>query len=260
MNEPMIAGTPIAGARALVTGASRGVGRAFVSELLDRGADRVYAASRRPDPNGSNNTRVTPVRLDITNEEGVHAAALRCADVSIVINNAGIMLRTPLLGAPNRDAARSEMETNYFGTLSMCRAFAPILASQGGGAFVNMLSVVSWIASPFNGSYCASKSAQWALTNAIRTQLRSQGTAVVAVHCDWIDTEMAARVSATKLSPRTVAAQALDAVESGVREVLADASARRIKALLPDDQTEIYPAMEKSWDAQDWPWATSESR
>jgi NAD(P)-dependent dehydrogenase (short-subunit alcohol dehydrogenase family) len=252
MNAP--GGVTLAGAIVLVTGANRGLGKAFVEELLGRGVARVYAAARNPDTVDINNDRVVPIRLDVTKSDDVRAAASRCADVTVLINNAGAMLRTPLLAAPDLSAARSEMETNYFGTLAMCRAFAPVLAKNGGGAIVNVLSVVSWLASPFNGSYAASKSAEWALTNAIRVELRAAGTLVVGVHAGWIDTDMAANVPETKISTDDVAGQTLDAVERGDEEVLTDDSTRHVKASLPSDQTSLYPDVQKRWDANDWPW------
>ena len=146
----------IAGARVLVTGANRGLGSVFARTLVARGAGVVYAGAR--DPAQVTIPGVEPVRLDITSAEDVAAAAVRCADIDILINNAGLMRFAPVLAAPGIDAAREEMETNYFGTLRMCRAFAPILAAGGGGALVNMLSIVSWFANPLNSSYCASKS------------------------------------------------------------------------------------------------------
>ncbi len=247
-------GVAISGARVLVTGANRGLGKAFVEQLLDRGVAGVYAAARNPDTLDIDDDRVIPIRLDITNPDDVRAAASRCADVTVLINNAGAMLRTPLLAAPDLSAARSEMETNYFGTLAMCRAFAPVLAQNGGGALVNVLSVASWLASPFNGSYCASKSAEWALTNAIRTELRATRTLVVAVHAGWIDTDMAANVPETKLSTSDVAAQTLEAVQRGDEEVLTDDSTREVKASLPTDHSALYPEIQQRWDANDWPW------
>ena len=146
------------------------------------------------------------------------------------------------------------METNYFGTLAMARAFAPVLAAAGGGALVNMLSVASWLASPFNGSYCASKSAEWALTNAIRVELHDQGTLVVGVHAGWIDTDMAATVDDSKISPRDVATQTLDAVEKGQSEVLTDDWTRQVKDSLATDQDSLYPELQRRWDAGDTPW------
>ena len=256
MNDKMSAPgrVTIAGTHALVTGANRGLGKAFVAELLDRGVAVVYAAARNPDTVDINDERVVPIRLDVTKPDDVSTAASRCADVSVLINNAGAMLRTPLLAAPDLIAARSEMETNYFGTLAMCRAFAPVLAHNGGGAVVNVLSVVSWLASPFNGSYAASKSAEWALTNAIRVELRAAGTLVVAVHAGWIDTDMAANVPETKISTGGVAGQTLDALERGDEEVLTDDKTREVKASLPTDLTSLYPAIQKQWDAHEWPW------
>lgn len=253
-------GVAIAGARALVTGANRGLGKAFVEQLLVRGAAKVYAAARNPGAVGVDDDRVVPIGLDITEPDDVHAAAQGCADVSVLVNNAGAMLRTPLLAAPDLSAAREEMEINYFGTLQMCRAFAPVLARQGGGALVNIVSVASWLTSPFNGSYGASKSAEWALTNAARIELRSQKTLVVAVHAGWIDTDMAAAVSDTMISPRDVATQTVDAVEHGDEEVLTDAFTREVKASLSGDQAPLYSDLQRSWDAESWPWERGSQR
>lgn len=253
-------GVEIAGAHALVTGANRGLGKAFVRELLDRRAAKVYAAARNPETVSVDDDRVVPIGLDITKPDAVHAAAKRCADVSVLVNNAGAMLRTPLLAAPDLSAARDEMEINYFGTLQMCRAFAPVLARQGGGALVNIVSVASWLTSPFNGSYGASKSAEWALTNAARIELRSQGTLVIAVHAGWIDTDMAATVSDTMIAPRDVATQTLNAVQRGDDEVLTDAFTREVKASLSGDNAPLYFDLQKSWDAQDWPWERNPQR
>jgi NAD(P)-dependent dehydrogenase (short-subunit alcohol dehydrogenase family) len=247
-------GVAIAGAHALVTGANRGLGKAFVQELLNRGVAGVYAAARNPDTIDVSDNRVIPIRLDVTSPDDVRAAVSRCGDVAVLVNNAGAMLRAPLLAAPDLSAARSEMETNYFGTLAMCRAFSPVLAQNGGGALVNVLSVASWLASPFNGSYAASKSAEWALTNAIRIELRARGTLVVAVHAGWIDTDMAANVPESKLSTSDVAAQTLDAVQRGDEEVITDDPTRDVKASLPNDLTSLYPDLQKRWDANDVPW------
>jgi NAD(P)-dependent dehydrogenase (short-subunit alcohol dehydrogenase family) len=245
----------IDGIIALVTGANRGLGKAFTQALLDRGAAKVYAGARDPGTVDVTDARVVPVRLDITNPGDVAAAARDRTDVSLAINNAGAMLQTPFLSAPDMSAARTEMETNYFGTLAMARAFAPVLAAAGGGALVNILSVVSWYAPPFNASYCASKSAEWALTNALRVELRGQGTLVVGVHAGFIDTDMTATVKDSKISPREVAAQTLDAVEKGRPEVLTDAWTRHVKDSVATDQQSLYPDIQRSWDAGDSPWS-----
>ena len=252
--HPGLPARPIDGVTALVTGANRGLGKAFTQALLERGAVKVYAGARDPGTVEVTDTRVVPVRLDITNPDDVAAAARDCSDVSLLINNAGAMLQTPFLSAPDTSAARTEMETNYFGTLAMARAFAPVLAAAGGGALVNILSVVSWYASPFNASYCASKSAQWALTNALRVELRGQDTLVVGVHAGWIDTDMADTVQDSKISPREVAAQTLDAIEKGRPEVLTDDWTRHVKDSIATDQDTLYPDIQRSWDAGDSPW------
>ncbi len=244
----------IDGITALVTGANRGLGKEFTQALLDAGAAKVYAGARDPSTIEVTDSRVVPVRLDITDPGDIAAAARDCTDVSLVINNAGAMLQTPFLSAPDMSAARTEMETNYFGTLAMARAFAPVLAAAGGSALVNILSVASWLASPFNGSYCASKSAEWALTNALRVELHDQGTLVVGVHAGWIDTDMAATVDDSKISPREVAAQTLDAVEKGLSEVLTDDWTRQVKDSLAADQDSLYADLQHRWDAGESPW------
>ena len=233
----------IDGSVALVSGADRGLGVAFARELVRRGAARVYGAARNlaavTEPG------VTPIALDITDPERVARVANECADVTLLVNNAGVMKASPFIGAPSLDAARLEMETNYFGTLSMCRAFAPVLAAGGGGAIVNMLSVTSFFTSPLDPSYSASKAAELSLTNGIRMELSRQGTLVVAVHAGFIDTDMAAGIDAPKISPESVAQQAFDAVEAGEIEVLADERTRTIKSQLPRDHELIYAPLQQ---------------
>ncbi len=236
----------IEGSVALVTGAGRGLGRVFARELVSRGAARVYGAAR--DPATVTEPGLTPVRLDITDPERVAQVAGELADVRLLVNNAGAMKASTFMNARSLDAARLEMETNYFGTLSMCRAFAPVLAANGGGAVVNMLSVVSFFTNPLNASYGASKAAELSLTNGIRVELAHQGTQVVAVHAGFIDTDMAAGIDAPKISPESVAQQTFDAVEAGGIEVLADERTRNIKASLSRDHELIYPQVQEFWD------------
>jgi NAD(P)-dependent dehydrogenase (short-subunit alcohol dehydrogenase family) len=252
MTEPMA--RHIQGGIALVTGANRGLGLAFVQALLDRGAAKVYAAARNPGTVDVTDARVVPVQLDITNFDDIATAARDCTDVSLLFNNAGAMLLSPFLSAPDMSAARAEMETNYFGTLAMARAFAPVLGAAGGGGLVNVLSVVSWYASAFNASYCASKSAEWALTNALRVELRAQGTLVVGVHAGFIDTDMAAAVDDPKISAQEVVRQTLDAIEHGRPEVLTDEWTRHVKNSVATDQDSLYPDVQRSWDAGESPW------
>jgi NAD(P)-dependent dehydrogenase (short-subunit alcohol dehydrogenase family) len=232
---------------ALVTGADRGLGEAFARALVNRGAAKVYGAARNP--GRVTESGVTPIALDINDDERVALVAEQCADVNLLVNNAGVMLASTFIDAPNLDAARLEMETNYFGTLSMCRAFAPLLAANGGGAIVNMLSVTSFYTNPLDASYGASKAAAWSLTNGVRIELAHQGTLVVAVHASFIDTDMAAGTSEPKISPESVAQQTFDAVEAGDIEVLADERTRFVKASLSRDHELIYPAVDAFWDA-----------
>jgi NAD(P)-dependent dehydrogenase (short-subunit alcohol dehydrogenase family) len=237
----------IAGSRVLVTGANRGLGSVFAQTLVARGASVVYAGAR--DPAQVTIPGVEPVRLDITRADDVAAAATQCADIDILVNNAGLMRFAAVLAAPDLDAAREEMETNYFGTLRMCRAFGPVLAANGGGALVNVLSIVSWFANPLNSSYCASKSAEWSLTNAARIELRRQGTLVTGVFAGVIDTDMgAAFTHLPKTSPQSVVDQALDGIEAGAEEVLCDDRTRSVKAALPEDLALIYPQHQATWD------------
>jgi NAD(P)-dependent dehydrogenase (short-subunit alcohol dehydrogenase family) len=217
---------------AFVTGANRGIGLAFAQELLARGARKVYAAARQPE-------RITlagveRIRLDVTNPEDVAAAARQCSDVDLLINNAGIALWTGFLAPDSVEAARSEMETNYYGPLLLSRAFAPVLAKNGGGAIVNLLSVLSSVTVPSAGTYGASKAAAWSLTNWLRTALREQGTQVVGVHAGPIDTNMASNLTLPKITPLEVVQQVLSAVEAGHDEVLADDMTRQVKTGLSD--------------------------
>jgi NAD(P)-dependent dehydrogenase (short-subunit alcohol dehydrogenase family) len=235
----------IAGSVALITGADRGLGRAFARELVRRGAARAYGAARNPA--AVTEPGVSPIALDITDPERVARVANECGDVTLLVNNAGVMKASPFIGSPSLDAARLEMEVNYFGTMSMCRAFAPVLAAGGGGAIVNMLSVTSFFTSPLDPSYSASKAAELSLTNGVRMELSRQGTLVVAVHAGFIDTDMAAGIDAPKISPESVAQQTFDAVEAGEIEVLTDERSKSIKASLSRDHELIYPPLQQAF-------------
>ena len=234
----MATGIDIDGSVALVTGANRGIGRAIARALLDAGA-KVYAGVR--DPRSITDPELVPVQLDITDAASVAAAAERCADVSILVNNAGVSTNTSPLSGAGLDGARHEIEVNYLGPLAMSRAFAPVLAANGGGALVNILSVMSWITIPQAGNYAASKAAAWSMTNALRVMLRPQGTLVVGVHFGHADTDMTAAIDAPKLDPAEVAAQVVEALAVGREEVLVDAISRQVKEALSGDLRLLYP-------------------
>jgi NAD(P)-dependent dehydrogenase (short-subunit alcohol dehydrogenase family) len=218
----------IQGSIALVTGANRGLGLAYARALLAAGARKVYAGAR--DPSSVTLPGVIPVKLDVTRPEDIAAAAAQCGDVNLVINNAGIIAPDPLLAADGTDSLRRVMETNLYGILGVSQAFAPVLRANGGGALVNMLSALSWASLPGTGAYSVSKAAAWALTNGLRNELREQGTLVVGVHAGYIDTDMVKDVDAPKTSPEAIAQATLEAIVAGAPEVLADETARQVKA------------------------------
>src|ERR687891_2019371 len=218
---------------AFVTGANRGLGLVFAQELIAAGARKVYAAARQPELITLDG--VDRVPLDVTKPDTIVAAAREYTDVNLLINNAGISLSTVSFSPAAVEAARSEMETNYFGPLLVSRAFAPVLAKNGGGAIVNVLSILSWISVPNGGTYSASKAAAWSLTNWLRTGLREQGTQVLGVHAGPIDTDMASQLTFPKVKPVDVVREVLSAIETGQDEVLADDMTRQIKAGLSNE-------------------------
>lgn len=228
----------IEGSVALVTGANRGIGRAFAKVLLDRGASKVYAAARRPEQ--IDLPGVVPLRLDITNPEQVADAARVASDVTLLVNNAGVSTYAKLVTGDLTDIRR-EMDTNYFGTLSIVRAFAPVLAANGGGAILNVLSVMAWLGYEHSNGYGASKAALWALTNGVRVELAPQRTQVTGLVLASTDTDMMAGFDVPKNRPEDVARTALDGVEAGRLEVLADADSIALKAALSRDPAETYP-------------------
>jgi NAD(P)-dependent dehydrogenase (short-subunit alcohol dehydrogenase family) len=212
---------------ALVTGANRGIGLAFTRALLARSARKVYAGAR--DPSTVTQPGVEPIRLDVTKPNDVAAAAARARDVTLVINNAGIGVPGGFLAADSEESARRHFETNFFGMLRTSRAFAPVLAANGGGALLNVLSIVSWINGGQLATYAASKSAAWSLTNALRHELAPQGTQVLSLHMAFVDTDLVRSLEGPKTSPDVIVARALDGLEAGLDEVLADERTRLVK-------------------------------
>ncbi|MFD7079643.1 SDR family oxidoreductase [Streptomyces sp. NPDC059918] len=211
---------------AVVTGANRGLGRHLAAQLVERGA-KVYATARRPE--SVDLPGVVPLRLDLTDPRSVREAARTASDATLLVNNAGISTGTPLV-AGDWDAVRLEMDTNFFGPLTATRAFAPVIEGNGGGAVLNVLSVLSWFHPAGVGAYAAAKAAGWAMTDAIREELAPRGIAVTALHVGYMDTDMAAAIPAgQKTDPALVAALALDGLAAGAREVLADDLTRSVR-------------------------------
>ena len=227
----------IEGKTALVTGANRGLGRHLAQQLRDRGAT-VYAAARNPasvDLDG-----VTPIALDVTDPTSVAAAAAATRDVSILINNAGSFTGASLLAGDVADI-RLEMDTHYFGTLAVTRAFAPQLAEHEHSSVLNVLSVLSWLSSPGAGAYSAAKSAAWSLTNALRQDLAPQGIRVAALHVGYMDTDMARHVDAAKSDPADIARIAIDGIAADETEIVADDISRGVLAGLSGGVAALYP-------------------
>ncbi|MES2511802.1 MAG: SDR family oxidoreductase [Pseudomonadota bacterium] len=212
-----------------ITGANRGLGLAYARGALAAGAKKVYAAAR--DASSITLPDVIPVALDVTNVEQVAAAVKACGDVTVLINNAGISRSSSFLSGPaGLEAAKAEFETNFFGPWALSQAFAPVLAANGGGAIVNVLSALSWLSLPAVATYSASKSAAWSLTNGLRNELKAQGTQVVGLHVAFMDTDMAKGVPGDKTHPDAVVEQTWAALASGASEVLADGVTRQLKA------------------------------
>ncbi len=229
----------IDGSVVFVTGANRGIGRAFVEEFLAAGASKVYAGARNTDSLSDlveyGAGKVVPVEVDVTKPDTIEAASTAGKDVTILINNAGVAGFQALVSASDGNSARGEMETNFFGTLNMVRSFAPALASNGGGAIANISSIAAYVNFPALGSYSASKAAVHSLTQGIRSELAKQGTLVVGVYPGPVDTDLAADVPMDKVSPNEVAKNVLNAIEDGTEDVFPDpVSIEMREALLAD--------------------------
>ncbi|MBQ5946052.1 SDR family oxidoreductase [Massilia sp. ST3] len=217
----------LANATVLVTGANRGLGQEFARQALLHGARKVYAAARNPA--SVTLEGVVPVALDVTDAAQAAALARELADVDLVINNAGIADLTGVLGPAGSEAMRRMLETNVFGILNVSQAFAPVLGKNGGGAFLNVLSVASWISSPMLAAYGVSKAAAWSLTNAVRNELAGQGTQVLGLIVGFIDTDMTHGIDAPKLTADVVVERAFAALEAGAPEVAIDELTQAVK-------------------------------
>lgn len=237
-------------ATALVTGSSRGLGREFVRQLLGRGAS-VYATARNATSLSSiTGERVAVLPLDVTDPASIAVAAETAGDVNLLINNAGVFTMTGVLG--DLDTARQEMEVNYWGALSMVRAFAPTLAHNGGGAILNVASEASWSAVLGNGSYAVSKAAVWNMSNALRHELAEQRTLVTSLHLGAANTDMLRGIDMPKSDPTAVVGAALDGIEAEQFEVLADEPAMSTKSSLNRTPEELYPTLADAFHQQHW--------
>jgi NAD(P)-dependent dehydrogenase (short-subunit alcohol dehydrogenase family) len=221
---------------ALVTGANRGFGAAFVQALRAAGAKKVYAAAREiaglgAALAGTGGTEVVPLRLDITNSRDVEAAAAKCADVNLLINNAAINNRgEQVLDPASLLSVGAEWETNVVAPVRMIQTFAPLLAKNGGGAILNVLTALTWMSMPGRaGWYSATKAALWSLTNSVRNDLRGQGTLVSALHAAFMATNMTEGLQMPKVDPLDIARLAVNALQAGEEEILADEISRRLK-------------------------------
>ena len=233
----------ISNAAILITGANRGIGRRIVDCLLAAGAPRIYAGARDAAKLGAlvENERIVPIALDVTRPEQVAAAAERCSDATLLINNAGVNRNRPLIAEPEALAnARAEIEVNYLGTLSMCRAFAPVLKANGGGMIVNILSAIGRVSLPALGSYCASKAAEYSMTQGVRAELAAQGTHVMGVLPGAVDTEMTPGGDAR---PEDVAAAIVEAIANDVEDLYPDAMAQGLSEGLARDAKAVEKEM-----------------
>jgi NAD(P)-dependent dehydrogenase (short-subunit alcohol dehydrogenase family) len=239
--------TKLAGTKALVTGANRGIGKAIVVALLEAGADKVYAGARDTaslsDLAGRFGARLVPVKLDVTSDADAAAAARSAGDVNLLINNAGLASFVTGLADGDLTTAQREMDVNYFGVIRMVHAFAPVLKKNGGGAVVTIASIVSMVNFPSANTYCATKAAVWSLMQGFRAVLANQGTRVMTVHPGPIDTDMAAQLTLDKVPPSAVAAELIEGLLSGAKEVYPDPFARHWIAEWTKDRHEVETQM-----------------
>jgi NAD(P)-dependent dehydrogenase (short-subunit alcohol dehydrogenase family) len=231
--------TQLEGQTALVTGANRGLGREFVDQLLERGAAKVYAAARNPQGIVVHDRRVVPLRMDVTDPDSIAAAAAIATDVSVLVNNAGILSGAPVLSA-DTSLLRGELEVNLFGPLAVTSALADSVAERS-GVVVNVASILSWIA--LGGSYSVSKAALWSATDSLRLELAPRGVHVLGVYVGYIDTDMTVGVEAEKAAPADVVRQVLDGIEAGESEILADEMTRGVRAALHLPFAERYASV-----------------
>jgi NAD(P)-dependent dehydrogenase (short-subunit alcohol dehydrogenase family) len=230
--------TTLEGAVVLVTGGNRGIGKAIVDDLLTRGVKKVYATARAPQP--STDDRVVTLPLEVTDESSIDALVAAAPDVTVLINNAGGSSPDTYLDVDFADI-RTVFEVNFFGPLNLTRRFVPVIEANGGGHILNAHSALSWLSA--HGAYSATKAAFWSQTNGVRLELLDRGIGVTGLHMGYVDTDMTTAVTAPKENPADIAKAALDGIETGAFEVLADETSRQVKAGLPDDLNNFYPQL-----------------
>lgn len=245
----------IEGCRALVTGGNRGIGQGFVEELLDAGAARIYIGARTPSEAkalaATDPDRLRIIELDVAKEEHAAAAAEACTDVNLLVNNAGVFNMQTLIGAPDMVSMRAEIDVNYLGLVSMCRAFAPIIEANGGGAIANVLSAGGIVSVPSMGGYSPSKFAARAACNCMRAELAPRGIRVSALIVGSVKTRMAAHVKGVKQSdPRDIAKAGLHAVQHGIDEHDTDPHAISVRDALARDPASLAATMAKALAAE----------
>ena len=230
----------IRGRTALVTGANRGLGRTFVEALLARGAAKVYAAARTPEPSADgrrSDDRVVPVRLDVTVADDRRAVAEACGDVDLLVSNAGLAPAGRVLDT-DEAVCRETFEVNVFGPLALVQALAPGLRERRGGVlFVN--SVTGLVVSRSSPVYGASKAAARMLALALREQLAGDGVVVTTTHPGFIDTDMARQVPYPKATPEEVVERSLDGWEAEVAVVFPDRLAELVERAMCERMPEV---------------------
>jgi NAD(P)-dependent dehydrogenase (short-subunit alcohol dehydrogenase family) len=228
------------GAIVLITGAGGAIGQAATQAFVDAGVAKVYAATRVENAElGLAHERVVPIHLDVTDQDSVDAAAAYCTDVTVLVNNAGVNHNAPVIGASDAEWARHEIEVNYLGNLAVSRAFAPILVANGGGAMVNVLSILSRVNHPGMATYCASKAALHSVTQAFRAQLRPQGTFVCAFMPGAVDTRLTAHLAIPKMTTDEAAAAMIEALRNDVEDAYPGDMAGGVSAGLAADHKAV---------------------
>ncbi|MDD2580620.1 MAG: SDR family oxidoreductase [Desulfuromonadaceae bacterium] len=233
----------VKGKNVLVTGANGGIGSAFVKELLQRGASKVYAAARNKHSLGHlkqlDPERVVAVALDITDATHIANVAGTCSDVHILINNAGVNRGMWLTAPSGQEAARDEMEVNFFGTLAMCRAFAPVITANGGGIIANTCSLLALVNMPVIGTYCVSKAAEHSLIQGLRGEMAPKGIKVIGIYPGQVDTRMTEGADGPKAIPEQVVTAILDGLESGAEEIFPDPMSQQVHTMLLTDPGQV---------------------